>query len=344
MLSLALLLGCASHTFTEPQGLPPLEASVELAPLRVDPPPPTSELTLCLESGGSLVVLDAIDNDDTREHGEVVAFGVSPEGRLAVATADANIKLWTLEGFVDELSPAVFTYGPEVAAPLSVDLAFLDEQVLSADRGGLVSRQSEFGFEVVGGTTPETSMTAVAVARDGRVAHADEGSFGNVMIRDLATSEVRGPLDVRSIVVRDLAFGDDGALFVVGLGEGSLLERWGADEREASALLGSVVEEIDSARDVVVAASADALDVFDAALVPRLTITSVGHGGRSVALTEDGRVAFTVGDEGALRAWSTVDGRELGQLAIEDPLRVRAALDLAFVASRDGMLHAIGCE
>ncbi len=351
--TLTLGIGCAAPPADAPTDPPP---AIELAPLQaraeldltipVEPIPTPSQLTRCLDDGGRLLEVDAIDNDDTAEHGEVVAFDVSDGGRLAVATVDGNIKLWTLAGLEEVLEPGIFAYGVEFGAPVSTDLAFVDERVVTADAGGLVSMETVWGgFDVLGGTTPDTPMTAVAVDPAGTlVAHADAGG-GNVLLRDLETRDVRGPLASAIRDVTDLAFLEDGSLLIAGSGDSPRLERWGAgDGAEAFWDGADAIREIAGAAGVVAAAGGEAIQVFDSALERRVRIDAIAHGARSVSLTSDGGVVFTVGDEGALRAWSARDGGLLSGFAIEAPVSVRTWEDLVFVASRDGMLRAFACE
>lgn len=342
---LACALGCAASVLPEPA---PLEATVDIrGPALTDLPPaaPIARLTECLRDGGRLLEVDVVDNNDTTAHGEVRAFDVSVDGQLAAATEDGVIKLWRLDGFVAALTPGMLIYGPELEAP-STDIAFFGSKIVTGDTRGLVSALSvEEGLEVLGGTTPDTPIVAVAVDPVGeRVAHADAAEGGNVHLR--GRDGVQGPLATGLLTVGDLVFAADGTLFLAGAdAEGAArLQRWSPEATLEAEWSGpGPIAEIATAGDRIAAAGGPQLVVLDARLNPLTHVEAPGHDARSVSLSSDGLVVFTVGADDSLRAFD-LTGTELAAASVSDPVTVRARGEFVFVAERGGMLRALACE
>lgn len=353
VVSTALLaLGCAtSHEIVEP----PVVEIVTVPATATFATPPTT-LESCLESGGALTEVASIDNDDVREHGALLTFAVADDRRLAVSSEDGTIKVWTLDGFLNELDPGAFLYGVEVDRPQVADLTFHDGQIVAGDVQGLVSMWSTDGFpEIVGGTDPDVAIVAVAVdSSGGRVAHADERASGNVMVRALADTSTFGPLEITLENVRDLAFLPDGRLLIAGGGSEAGLELRGSEDptrveaRFAPGLASGFIDElaVSEGAETLAYVAADAVGVLDDSLNERWRSEGVGLATTSVAISRTGRALFTVGDDGALRVWSGADGATLDTVAIPEPVTVRVDLtgELVVVGSRDGVLRAFQCQ
>ena len=109
------------------------------------------------------------------------------DGTLAVGSDDGFVKEWTLEGLVASIGTTVLTYGPEMPAMPAADLAFRGDWIVVADINGLVTAWATDGvMQVLGGTEPGISMTAVAIDPTGNtLAHAEAVSGGNIMVRTL---------------------------------------------------------------------------------------------------------------------------------------------------------------
>ncbi len=365
LLAFSLLLGtgCADTTeFTElppPVRMEPLaDVEIRLPLVPVTLPPLVTGLERCFHDGGAFLQVGEIDNDDTTEHGEVTTLAVNENLQVAVGSVDGVVKLWTLDGFVTELNTASFAYGIETSVGVPTDLAFLPGRdgagmaVVAGDERGLVtSLDVEFSFpNIVGGTEPDTAISAVAVeAIRGLVAHADVSSFGRVTLRDPATGESFGPLETAVEDVRDLAF-LEGALVVAGAGEHALEVRSGATGETVGAFVsgeGFAAREIAVAGDVLAAVDDGRVRFFHGAdLTAGVAIETPAHRSHSIALGQGGRVAFTLGDEGSLRAWSTENGAELGAVALPDGVSVRTdpAGEIVFTAALDGSVRAFVCE
>lgn len=357
--SLALLLvlsGCATVHDPAPVDRPP-EVSVVTTPRPEAFPPITSDFESCLLEGGELVQVASVDNDDTREHGAVWTFGVGADRRIAVAAEDGTIKLWTLDGFVTELDPGAFLYGVEVEGAQVQDLAFLDGTVVAGDVRGVVSAwEADGGFpQIVGGGDPDRGIVAVAVEPARRwVAHADVSAGGHVMVRGMDDAVTFGPLATELVEVADLAF-SEGRLLLAGRGALPGLElRDAADPGVVLARLDvdtsfSGVSEvaISGGSETVAFVTLETVGVTGPDLDLRWITRDVGsHTPLSVDVVDSGRVVFTVGAEGALRAWSGADGAVLAAVEIPDPVAVRVDRtgDLAVVGSRDGVLRAFACR
>lgn len=325
-------------------------------------PADESLLESCLLSGGALTLRNAVDNDDVTEHGDVVSFAVSGE-RLAVGTVDGTIKLWTLDGFLATLSSGALVYGPELATTEARDLAFLGEEVVSGDARGLVSAFRTSGeFRILGGTTPDYSIVAVAIAAgvdasSARLAHADTSTGGNVLIRQVDGDGVVGPLATGLESISDLHFLADGTLLVAGAGgaAGSLARYDATGARIATVDDADAVRALDAAGGVVAAIAPGRLDLYDEDLVLRARIVEGVTSPLSVALSAHGHIAFTIVDYGSspdrwdnvtLVAWSTATGEALASVAVPAAVLVDTSpdADAAFVAARDGWLRAYGCS
>lgn len=343
------LVGCA-HSFAP------------AAPPDVVVPVDESALESCLLAGGELTLRNAVDNDDVTEHGDVVSFAVAGE-RLAVGTADGTIKLWGLDGFVAALSSGMLVYGAELATTEPRDLAFLGEEIVSGDARGLVSAfQASGDFRILGGTTPDYSIVAVAIAPAigtgiARLAHADTSGGGNVLIREVEGNAVVGPLATGLEAITDLHFLADGTLLVAGEGgpNGSLARYDATGARIAANDDTDAIRAFDAAGGVVAAVTLASLDLYDEELALRARIVDGVGLPRSVALSAHGDIAFTLVDYGSsaegwlnvtLVAWSTATGtvlatvEEANEAAFVD---TSPEADAVFVAARDGWLRAYGC-
>jgi WD40 repeat protein len=350
--------GCAdSHGgIEEPR---PIEIVVEVV---TTPAPSTfaatrTALEACLEGGGALAEVATVNNDDVREHGDVLTFEVAEDRRIAVASEDGTIKLWTLEGFVGEIATGVLGYGVETTGPVTNDLFFDDEWVVAGDVAGMVSGWSPEGeVRVYGGTDPDVAI--VAIAFDGgrrRLAQADQ--LGRVMVRGVEDATTFGPLDTTLTLVRDLAVLPDGRLLVAG-GAGHatapLLELRDASDptvivatfetdRSSLALDGVALSR---GAETLAVASQDLVAGLDRDLGLRWVAAGGDHAPVGVAVSATGRVVLSAGAEGSLVARSGVDGAELARVDVADPVGVRVdpVGDVVLVGSRAGLLHAFACR
>lgn len=319
-------------------------------------PPVASALDECLEAGGALVEVDAVDNNDVSDHGALVALAVSADGRLAAAGEDGTIKFWSVDdGFLSSVAASALIYGAELEGSEVADLAFDGAPVVAGDMRGVVTRWAMDGsFEVVGGTTPDVPILAVAVLPGGdRVAHAD--ALGEVMVRAPLGGSVVGPLDSAVASVTDLAFAPDGALVIGGgdAGGRAVVERRAPDsagiEATWSAPTLPEIQEVSIDADGRVLAAGEG---FVARLGADLGLDALvnldGHAAVSVAGTPRGRVALSAGAEGRVIATS-FDGHAPGRLAeldVPGAMSVRLAGDgaLAFVGTESGMIRVLACE
>lgn len=190
-------------------GPPPFDAGSDAGPLT---PPPATPMASCLEAGGSLSIAATIDNNDTREHGPILAFDVSPERQIVVSTEDATLKFWTLDSFAGETGLAQLSYGPEIIAT-SVALDFWEELAVAGDSQGVIAGWSpEFGMQMVlGGTAPGTALVALAIDdENGFLAQAD--AEGTLLVRPLPGFEGE-TTQLEGIDAADLAWAG-GVLFV----------------------------------------------------------------------------------------------------------------------------------
>lgn len=347
---------------TPPAPTPPAPTPPAPTPPPANPPAPPStpiaQLESCLGAGGSLVEVDRVFNNDSSDHGALVAFAVSPDRELAAAGADGTVKIWTLEGLVGTVMASVLTYGPEVDAAPATDLAYHDGRIVVADTRGLVTAWTLEGeMEVLGGTDPTVAMAAVAFdASHTYMAQADARAGGTLMVRRIdGTPTVVGPLETSIESVRDLAFLASGGLLVAGNGPtgGSIELRDGADPTHTLATFaagaGSSIGEIATAGDIVVAALGDAIVLLEA--------TTLGTRGRidlgpsaaatTVAITDDARYAFTVDRAGFVRIIDVTRGAEIGRFDTSeaDPVSVRidAPSGLVFVAHSNANIRALSC-
>jgi len=351
LLASALAFGCATHHDVADPDAPPVVTVVDPV-TSADFPPTMTSFESCLVGGGALVEVASVDNDDTREHGALWTFAVAGDRRIAVAAEDGSIKLWTLDGFVEELDPGAFLYGAEVDGAQVADLAFLDGAIVAGDVRGVVSAWSEGFPRIVGGTDPDISIVAVAVDPERAwVAHADAQAGGNVMVRAMNDPVTIGPLATELVDVTDLAF-VNGRLVVAG---DRGLELHDRDEPLAvvarstfdHAVAGVTEVAASGGGELIAFVSADAVGAVDGDLATRWVTATVGaHVPRSVAVAETGRTVFTVGAEGTLRAWAGADGAPLAQVDVADPVAVRLdhTAGLAVVGSQDGVLRAFACR
>lgn len=355
---LALLLvlsGCASLHDSAPVDVPP-EVSVVTTPRpEAFPPLPESGFESCLLEGGELTLVASVDNDDTTDHGVLWTFAIGADRRIAVAAEDGTIKLWTLDGFLSELDPGAFLYGVEVEGAQVQDLTFLDDTIVAGDVRGVVSAWSDGFPRVVGGGDPDTGIVAVAVDPDRRwVAHADDTAGGHVMVRGMDDAVTFGPLETGLTEVRDLAY-VGGRLLLAGRGELPGLELRAADDPTVLGGRLDVEGSFSGITEVAVSGGGETIAFVTLETVgvtgPDLDLrwtTADGHSHvpLGVDVAETGRVLFTVGAEGRLRAWSGVDGASLATAEVPDPVTVRVDRtgDLVVVGSRDGVLRAYSCR
>ncbi len=318
--------------------LVPRTAFEPATPLAIGAP-----LEACFAGGGRLTLAAAIDNDDVREHGALRTLAAGADGRIVVAADDGTLKLWTLEGFLGELSPGNFLYGVETGATPASDVLFSGARVIAGDVRGLVSSWETDGtFQVLGGTDPDVAIVAVAMDRSGAwLAHAD--ARGSVMVRSMGDVTVFGPLPTELTSVRDLAYLADGSLLVAGAGG---LELRGAEDPTLvrASVAGDEIVEVAAARDRVAAVSAARVSVLDGSLRARWSaeapFTPV-----SVALSPMGRFVAIAGADGSLRVHDAEDGSELDVADVADPVVVRVDPRGAviLVGERDGRVSAWSC-
>ena len=354
-LSFVLLLGCTNAHAPAPDITEPIPVEVITA-VEADTlfPPEMSSLETCLLAGGALTEVASVNNNDTTEHGSIRTFVIAPDRRIAVASEDGSIKLWTLDGFIETFDPGAFLYGAEVEGSQVADLAFLGDSVVAGDVRGVVSAWQSSSPNIIGGTDPDVGITAVAVDEARRwVAHADEQVGGNVMVRAVDEPTTFGPLETTMRQVNDLAF-VRGQLLLAGYGELPSLELRAADDPtrviaafETDRSFGALTEAAVSAAGQTIAfVSIETLGVVNDALELRWITDGVSaHVPLSVDVTDAGRAVFTVGAEGSLRAWAGLDGAALAMVPVVDPVAVRvdSTGDLVVVGSRDGLLHAFSC-
>lgn len=321
--------------------------------------PSPTPLEACLLEGGSLVEVDAVDNNDSADHGPLATLAVSDHGRIAAAGLDGTIKFWTLDdGLLGTVTAAALTYGPEVTGAQSSDLVFDGDRVVAGDVRGLVTSWTLDGaMQILGGTEPDVAITAVDVAADGRLAHADSKEGGNVMVRVTDSGDTWGPLDTALFAVNDLRFLPDGRLLLAGSRGGvhTAFELRAADDptRIVDAYLpedGSPVREVAASADggTLAGAGNGFLAVFDGDLSSPRVQSFDGLSEPSVDVTPSGLVVLTAEADGAIRAF-TRDGedalQELAPATVAAPvvLRVDAAGELVFVGSADAMIHVLAC-
>lgn len=351
----ALSFGCtSSHALPQPE----LHVDPHLVPTGTAPLAHVGGLEGCLEGGGALTELGAVNNDDQTDHGSLLTFGIGPTGVVAAAGEDGTLKFWTMDAsLVGEADPGVLTYGPELGGAPITDLAFVEDHAIAGDVRGVVQRLGAEGTaSVLGGTAPDVPIDSVAFdATAQRLAHAQ----GDVTMPDVARLVVN-TLDGAQYVtlsdtlarIADLAFTPDGVLVVGGTdgSTGAIELREGASPTHVVAhftLAGdTTVLEVAAAREgaAIVAVTADHLWRIDREGVVQLASSATAL--RSVDLTPSGDVALTVDGEGTLVAWSAIDGRELGRTTLPTAfgVRVDAAGERIVVGGTDAMLHVLACS
>ncbi len=357
LLALAVFPGCSvSHVDpieVDPTPVPTLvETGTSVRPLRPGVAAPLLED--CLATGGELVEIASVDNDDQHDHGTLLTFGVSPAGLLAAAGEDGTLKFWTLDArLVGTIDGSLLTYGAEVGASPITDIAFMGELAVVGDVRGLVQQMGADGtFGVLGGTSPDVPIVAVAFDETTRrFAHAQMGDVVPLAVHGLEdgseTVEITDTLDL----VRDLAFASSGELWVAGATDGApaVEIRDGSDPSvivRSIALEGDApIAEIALSLDGTIAAlvASDFLYVVEGETVR--AFPAAEHAASSVAMTRSGDLALSIGADGALVARSTAEGREVARVSVVRPVAVRidASGSLVLVGGQDAILHAFSC-
>ncbi len=340
-LSLALA-GCTSaHGLPEPSSAP------------AEP----SALGACLAEGGALVELGSVDNNDQHDHGALLRFELSPAGLVAAAGEDGTLKFWTLDAtLVGVADPGVLTYGAEVGGAPITDLAFEGETAIAGDVRGLVQGLGSAGTaSVLSGTDPDVPIAAVAYApASGWLAHAQGGpSAPDVvpLIVKTLDGETRWNLTATIDDIRDLAFDEEGRLYVAGAEDGAAVVE--VRDAEDPTLLANRFSLGEDAHAVELARTADGATLVAAtehglfALEengPRLLRTS-DAALRSIALTPTGDAIASIDEAGEL-VLSGPEGATLAQTRIPGAIgvRVTAAGDRLVVGSVDAHLRVLGCR
>lgn len=371
--SLALLLAaCGAHhrsSTAEDSGPDPVADSGAVVPVEdggpelppdagSDPDPDagaTPSIETCLLAGGTLREVDAVYNNDSSDHGALVAFAASSGGELAAAAADGTIKFWTFDAFVSEVTSSILTYGPELPAAPATDMTYDGARVVAADVGGLVTAWTSSGdMAVLSGTEPGVSIGAVALdATRGRLAHAESRDAGAVVVRTIADGTVAGPIGTAALRVHDLAFLRDGRLLVAGVDAAGvgLVEIHGAAEPAVTdRTIGGFfapVDEIAVAGDRFVAVAGTAL-VIASPDSGEHSVVDTGEHAAVPSVDATSEVAFTVGWRGTLRAFAIADGRPLGTIELGDSDPVAVRVDprggLVLAAFGTGYIRAIACD
>jgi WD40 repeat protein len=347
-----MLAGCSTAHQRVEEWTASTSRTLPASEIAIAPPPAT--IDACLLGGGELVEIASVDNNDVRDHGALLTFGISEDGLLAAAGADGTLKFWTLDAeLLATVDGSVIGYGSEIGAAPITDIAFSADGAVVGDVRGLVSQMMPDGaFWVLGGTTPDVPIAAVAfdLAR-GRVVHAQSAAdVPGLVVRTVDGSSA--PIEITDTLddVRDVAFRPDGSLIVVGsLGGTAQVEIRGADPTtlvDRFGVHGSPLVEVAVARDAGTAAiiAAGHLDVLRGdALALRIPIEDAAPS--SVDVAANGAVALWVGADGFLAANDTTSGASLARVAVSQPVRVR--LDptgrLAVVGSSDALLHVFTC-
>lgn len=329
---------------------PPLDAGVDASP-DAGPPAPTA-MAECLEAGGSFRVIHTIDNNDTRDHGAILTFDVSNERHLAVSSADATLKFWTLDSFQGETGLAQLTYGPEVTAT-SIALDFWEELAVAGDSQGVIAGWSpEFGMEaVLGGTMPGTALVALAIDDEhGFLAQAD--AEGTLVVRPLPGFEGE-TAQLEGVDGADLAWAN-GVLYIAT--PNGIEARDSALNLIAEAGTGEPQLHVHADGDFVVAGGTQ-LRVFDASLsilgndilsfVELQSLTLVGghpvglFGGNGSGAYLEVQIARTEGspDQRNITFNFESDVPRVPVQVVADPQG-----ELLFVAFEDGGIELLSCE
>src|SRR5688500_12328818 len=91
---LLFLLGCANaHGPDAPLGPDPVDPTIDIGVPRhvitVPPPMPgVASLGECLAEGGRLLEVDAVNNNDSADHGALITLAVDASNRIAAAGMD----------------------------------------------------------------------------------------------------------------------------------------------------------------------------------------------------------------------------------------------------------------
>lgn len=321
---------------------------------------PRNDLETCLAAGGELVMVGEVDNNDQADHGALLTFGISRGGLLAAAGADGTLKFWSFdEELLATVDGSALTYGSEVGAVPITDVAFGgDEAAITADVRGLVSSMSADGsFYVLGGTTPDVPIVAVAFDEGTeRIAHAQSAAdvvplviraIGSVEEGAEPVIEIGDTLDE----ITDLGFSSRGDLLVAGGhgGAAAIEIRGAADLRTVRARVqvhGAPYVELALAPegDLGAAIAPGRIDLLRDDAIER-TIDLGEDAPASVDVTPSGAIVFSAGARGELVAHRTSDGVELARVRADAPVRVRVDPTgrRVIVGSSDALLHAFAC-
>jgi hypothetical protein len=353
LLALAMTPGCSVQAGDPliPVTLEPDHTVRPLAPVTIAESP----LEGCLGAGGELVEIASVDNNDQHDHGALLTFGVSPSGILAAAGEDGTLKFWTLDAeLIGTVDGSLITYGAEVGASPITDVAFMGEMAVVGDVRGLVQQMGSDGtFGVIGGTSPDVPIVAVAFDEGtGRFAHAQMGDVVPLAVHSIDGSSEAVDIEATLDVVRDIAFAPNGELWVAGATGGAAAIEI-RDASDPSVVVRNLA--LGGAAPVTeIALSADGATAVLVASDFLYVVTEDGvssfpgaeHGASSVAITRRGAFAVSIGVDGALVAQSSVDGREVARVAVARPVTVRVdATDrLVLVGGQDAIIHAFSCE
>lgn len=300
-------------------------------PEPLDTPETLGVMAQCLSDGGELLVVDEIDNNDTREHGPILTFDVSPERRLAVSSEDGTLKFWSLDAFEGEVGLNQITYGPELAVEAR-RLAFVGEEVVSGDsRGAVLLWDQDGSMSVVGGAEPGNAIEALALDEEtGFLAHY----AGATLVRRFLPGFEGEVAQVELEGVVDLLFAHN-RLFVLRTDSLEIRDLDSLALEQSTALAGGSRLRTAGTKVLVVA---DDVRLFEADLTP---VGQSDTPGVVDALYIDGHVLALAAADGGSRV-STGDA----SLSLADePVSMVMDPDgeLAFVATAGGLVHLVAC-
>jgi len=334
------------------------------------PPKVAMGLEACFAAGGQLQELDVIDNSEVVDHGAISTIALSVASRIAVATADGAVKLWTIDGRDSEelTSGSHVTYGQPFGmgghAMRAVEYFPDGIHLATGDEVGRLAV-----WDVDGRTTsatldgPVNRIDAVAVSADGSTVMVGDQDPAGVVARlrtwTPETGAVSDPMHTalwNIWALRPLPGG--GRLLAAGhVYSSPVIELHDLNRpTEVEAVwaprlppLDVGVTDIAVTRDgstvVAVGGFVAVLDVETLATSEHRVIQMVDHQARSVALTPGDRFFVTLGEEGSVRLWDRTTVSEQGRMDLADPVSIRTDVrtDQLVVADRSGLVHLIGC-